>query len=591
MHYSSLLLLLAAPSALAKCKCSPGDNCWPSALKWKALNSTVRGRLIANEPLAMPCYTGDMERCQEISAGYLDSFTLEKSPIGYQYSPIDTCAPLNTSEPLAGQPMCDLGNAPVYSINATESDHVAAGIKFAKDNNVRLVIKSTGHDIRGRSQGYGSLSIWMQNMRPELKFEEKYTSSSNKSCPSDWTGSTITICAGYVWNDVYSFAAKHGVIVVGGDDMSVGTIGGYIQGGGHGPASHAFGLATDQVLEYKVVLASGELVTANACQYQDLFTALRGGGGGTYGVVVSATIKAYPTRAVLEHTLEIVPVAGNQSLLTGAVAEIISKFPTLSDEGFAGVGQLNKMGTQFVYTHDFGVLLEKNSSSEIAHAREVMTKEVVDALRKYNGTELLVKSQFQQHNTFQEYYASGSHYAGAAKGVILISRFFNKESMLHQEKKLTTMLDTLFGKLDSGVQSPAMSLTLALIGGGEVLKPQPYTSVHPAWRRTYMIAEHIELAPPASGMAGLRQVWGRATNEKLKAMKDVTPGMGTYLNEADPYDPDWKEAWYGDRYDELKLTKNKYDPDNIFWCWRCVGSEGWDEVKGPSLWGPLCENK
>jgi hypothetical protein len=46
--------------------------------------------------------------------------------------------------------MCDLGNTPVYSINATKSEHVAAGIKFAKQNNVRLVIKNTGHDIRGR---------------------------------------------------------------------------------------------------------------------------------------------------------------------------------------------------------------------------------------------------------------------------------------------------------------------------------------------------------------------------------------------------------------------------------------------------------
>jgi hypothetical protein len=132
--------------------------------------------------------------------------------------------------------------------------------------------------------------------------------------------------------------------------------------------------------------------------------------------------------------------------------------------------------------------------------------------------------------------------------------------MLHQEKNLTTMLGTLLGKLDSGVQSVGISLSLALIGGGEVLKSQPYTSVHPAWRKTYMIAEHVEIPPPESGMEGLRQVWVRATNNKLKAMKDVTPDIGTYLNEVDPYDPDWKEAWYGDQYGDLKTTKSKYDP-------------------------------
>jgi dihydrodipicolinate reductase len=42
--------------------------------------------------------------------------------------------------------MCDLGNAPVYSINVTNPNHVAAGIEFAKENNVRLVIKNTGQD-------------------------------------------------------------------------------------------------------------------------------------------------------------------------------------------------------------------------------------------------------------------------------------------------------------------------------------------------------------------------------------------------------------------------------------------------------------
>jgi hypothetical protein len=150
----------------------------------------------------------------------------------------------------------------------------------------------------------------------------------------------------------------------------VGAVGGYIQGAGSGPASHAFGLATDQVLEYKVVLASGRLVTANSCQYQDLFTALRGGGGGKYGVLISATIKAHPTRAVLQHKLEIAPKTGNRSLLVGTIAGMLSNFPTLSDEGFAGIGEFNKIGDLLCYSHNFGSLFEKNSSSEIEHAKE-----------------------------------------------------------------------------------------------------------------------------------------------------------------------------------------------------------------------------
>lgn len=71
-------------------------------------------------------------------------------------------------------------------------------------------------------------------------------------------------------------------MVVGGGSPTVSSTGGWMQGGGHGPASHTFGLGADQVLEAEVVLANGTLDTANACQNQDLYTAIRGGGAGTY---------------------------------------------------------------------------------------------------------------------------------------------------------------------------------------------------------------------------------------------------------------------------------------------------------------------
>jgi FAD/FMN-containing dehydrogenase len=64
-----------------------------------------------------------------------------------------------------------------------------------------------------------------------------------------------------------------------------------VQGGGHSPFSPLFGLGADNVLEFKVVTADGKLVVANDVVNQDLFWALRGGGGGTWGVVVEATVK------------------------------------------------------------------------------------------------------------------------------------------------------------------------------------------------------------------------------------------------------------------------------------------------------------
>jgi FAD/FMN-containing dehydrogenase len=59
-----------------------------------------------------------------------------------------------------------------------------------------------------------------------------------------------------------------------------------VQGGGHSPLSTLHGMAADQLLNLEVVTADGRFVTANAKENADLFWALRGGGGSTYGYVV-----------------------------------------------------------------------------------------------------------------------------------------------------------------------------------------------------------------------------------------------------------------------------------------------------------------
>ncbi|EAU36844.1 predicted protein [Aspergillus terreus NIH2624] len=91
-------------------------------------------------------------------------------------------------------------------------------------------------------------------------------------------------------------------------------------------------------------------------------------------------------------------------------------------------------------------------------------------------------------------------------------------------------------------------------------------STHPSWAAWYASTHHTSTG----------------------AMKNLAPGTGTYGNEADPYDPDWKQDWFGDQYDKLRSIK-MYDPEDVFWCWRCVGNEDWEEVIGRALFGPLCQ--
>lgn len=107
-----------------------------------------------------------------------------------------------------------------------------AGIAFARENNVRLVVRNTGHDLLGkcvfeswllnrinrvRSTGYGSLQIWMRYLRKGIACQEEFKPSISCS-QCDWTGAALTVAGGYVWEDVYQEAFARDLIVVGGGD-------------------------------------------------------------------------------------------------------------------------------------------------------------------------------------------------------------------------------------------------------------------------------------------------------------------------------------------------------------------------------------
>ena len=62
----------------------------------------------------------------------------------------------------------------------------------------------------------------------------------------------------------------------------------------------------------------------------------------------------------------------------------------------------------------------------------------------------------------------------------------------------------------------------------------------------------------------------------VQLLRDVSPGAGSYMNEGDPGEPDWQQAFYGDHYERLLEIKQKYDPWSLFWAPTTVGSEGWE---------------
>ncbi|RAH68511.1 FAD-binding oxidoreductase [Aspergillus aculeatinus CBS 121060] len=103
---------------------------------------------------------------------------------------------------------------------------------------------------------------------------------------------TVQVGTGLTWNEVYQAVDGYDRVVIGGRTGSVG-VGGLITGGGISAFSPRYGFACDNVLNMEVVLASGEIVNANASHHADLIAALKGGQN-NFGIVTRFDLRSFP---------------------------------------------------------------------------------------------------------------------------------------------------------------------------------------------------------------------------------------------------------------------------------------------------------
>lgn len=169
MRMSRHRSIAAAFCSLINITQGPNDQCWPSVSRWTQFNNTLGGKLIADVPPAIVCYPGpdfDAQACATVGVELTDQSFIADDPIALSY-PTDSCPPVNlkanpcsigysnsapcsTSNSSTPAGTCSIGDQPRYTVNATEACDVEAAILFAKQHNIRLVIRNTGHDILRR---------------------------------------------------------------------------------------------------------------------------------------------------------------------------------------------------------------------------------------------------------------------------------------------------------------------------------------------------------------------------------------------------------------------------------------------------------
>ena len=312
------------------CRCFPGDECWPSQNDWNDFNNTVGGKLIATVPIASACHVDsyavyDAQKCADLQAiwDFPSTHFTTSSSIMAPFFANQSCDPY-----LPKNAQCVIGTYVQYAVKANGAEDYAKTIAFTREKNIRLVIRNTGHDYIGKSTGPGALAIWTHNIKDMQMVDYR---------SSHYTGKAMKMGAGVQAIDADNFAHQHGFVIVSGNCQSVGLAGGYTQGGGHGPLASKFGLAADQVLEWEVVTGTGQLLVATQSQNSDLYWALSGGGGGTYGVVFSMTSKAYPDMQIAAANLSFTNQGVSQNTFYSVVQDFIGNLPDVVDAGATSI--------------------------------------------------------------------------------------------------------------------------------------------------------------------------------------------------------------------------------------------------------------
>jgi hypothetical protein len=175
----------------------------------------------------------------------------------------------------------------VYAMAARTTDDVVAAVNFAREHNLRVVVKGGGHSYQGTSNAPDSLLIWTRKMTAVTMHDAFIGAGcAGRHEPQQ----AVTVEAGAIWGHVYDAATtRAGRYVQGGGCLTVG-VAGLIQSGGFGSFSKAYGTAAASLLEAEIVTADGTARIANACTNPDLFWGLKGGGGGSLGVVTRLTL-------------------------------------------------------------------------------------------------------------------------------------------------------------------------------------------------------------------------------------------------------------------------------------------------------------
>ena len=265
-----VLPILVAHKAISTstCRCIDTQPCWPNENEFATLASQLSQPLLYPRPPESACYppSAPSSDCSIVIANHSNGDWRSDQPGSMQNTNFETfifhngtisACYLNTT---LGIP-CGQGSVPPVGVDARTGSDIQAAVNFAKQHNLKLVIKNTGHDYLGRSTARSGFLIWTHNMKEMLYSSTFVPEGAPVTTENIFNGDSpfvyshfhwlircvryilaVTFGAGVQWHDAYDFAQTQGQLVVGAEDASVGAAGGWVMGGGHSALSPRLGL-------------------------------------------------------------------------------------------------------------------------------------------------------------------------------------------------------------------------------------------------------------------------------------------------------------------------------------------------------------
>ena len=553
----------------------PGDPGWPSLAEWAGLKNEVGGRLLKlQSPFADP----NSAACHDALKHIKNPFFIGDEPALTQTS---GWADAWVSRPSA------------YAVAAESTADVVAAVNFARKHNLRLVVKGGGHSYQGTSDAPDSLLVWSRHMN-KVTLHDAFVAHGCTDVHAPQPA--VTVQSGAMWIDAYDAVTTHGGRYVQGGGCTTVGVAGLIQSGGFGSFSKCFGTAASGLVEAEIVTADGVVRIANACTNPELFWGIKGGGGGSLGVVTRLTLRTHDLPMFFGGMFGEIKASSDDAYRT-LIAKAISFYQSDLFNPHWGEQMSFRTDNSLRISMVFQGLDQQNAQALWAPFIDwVQARKEYVIARPLQA--LAIPSQHFWDAGFFRQHAPGfmidDDRDGAPRNHVLwagdqgqVGWFIHSyksawmPASLLQADQQSRLVDALFACTRHW--DVAFHYNKGLAGApAEALAASRDTATNPQVLDAFALAILGGSGDPAyPGMPGPGPNMAEARDDAAqiaKAMDEllkVAPNAGAYVSESDYFQRDWQAAFWGANYPRLAAVKQKYDPDGLFFVHHGVGSEAW----------------